>query len=120
MSRRVVLVLGFVAALAVPVGRTARACSYCSSSGGVVGCAYRYFYGAECVAWWDSSTGGFQCVESGECGEYGPPAPGDPKEPWNPTLPSGIWTGLPGPVEAPDGVFARLPDISRRAIAPLS
>lgn len=117
-ARTFVLVL-LTAFLSIALASPAAACAECASSDGVVGCRYRFFYGSQCTAYWDPSTGGFRCEQSGVCDEVGPPDPEDPDDrrgPFNQTLPPGIWAHSPGPVEVPDAVFAVLPEFSRPAI----
>lgn len=123
MLRRLIFSGVFLLALTAATGRTANACAECASSSGVVGCRYRFFYGSECRAWWNSATRGFECEQSGGCDEVGPPDPNDPGGPGGPdnqNYPPGIWTMLPGIVEVPEAVFARLPEASVGAISPVS
>ncbi len=122
MHARVRIAAVLLGLLSLPFARSAAACAECASADGVVGCRYRFFYGRECVAYWSSASGGFVCEESGTCDEVGPPDPDDGggrRGPFNPTLPPGVWTYMPGPVEVPEAVFTVLTDISRKAIRPL-
>lgn len=105
--------------LFAPIQREAAACAKCASSGGVVGCTYKFFYyWKDCAAFWTGT--GFSCSDGGACDEVGPPDPTDPP-PKGPFFPEArLWRDIKPEIELPDGAFALLPVVgSKRALTPL-